>query len=253
MSFLIGNTWILYIAIALIIAGLIYILTHREPDKRSFDEKISDTKNRSNSTSSALGNLTERINVESETKLKDALTANIDSTVKLEATAESAPLKVQAEGYRAKADVETAKFDYEHTVDLKERLEEQSQVQHENLIATVQAATDNLLPVTEYAELQKLLLLDNARLDNLWREKQIHLQTAFLFDQKDFQLLYMLIEHANVIELRAEQSQGHQRERWLRHVKFLEGVILERQRLLQTSTQADLRGSDSDSDSGRDN
>jgi len=104
------------------------------------------------------------------------------------------------------------------------------------------------LDVGTYLELERKAEMDRLELQKQWQELQDALKAGFIYELRAHQHLNLVTEYIGGLYTRAEQLKeaGKDREYNLieEHIAFMEGDFRGRQRLLLSSQQEDLQGSD---------
>ena len=158
---------------------------------------------------------------------------------------------------------QNAAFDLEHNparLDLNYQLEVAS---HETLLEQneltrqlIGKAAEQNLDVATYLELKKKTEMDRLDLQKQWVEAEQKLKAGFIYQLRAHQHLALMTEYIGKLYDRAHQLQAEGKDREYKlieeHIEFMEGDFRGRQRLLQATQQADVSGSDEDSDTGTD-
>jgi hypothetical protein len=107
-----------------------------------------------------------------------------------------------------------------------------------------------------YLEMEKLAETNRLTLEKEWRQAEQQLKAGFIYQLQAHQHLSLMTEYIGGLYDRAKrlEAEGKDREKNLieEHIAFMEEDFRGRQRLLQTSEQKELQGSDENTDDSGD-
>lgn len=239
----------------LIILGIVFILVAAWLALRNYKRAGGDVYDRttelSNQTSTSAGFVAAKIaavNSKTRTELNENLTKESKTQIELS----QIPAEIRIAELTDQQKILTQEAATHNASNLAHTTERKKLAVENNSLVVAEAATTMGLDTFSYTEVRKAIELDNLRLETRWREKEQDLRAAFTFQQAEYQKLYLLLDYIKGLYRTSEDESGRQKELTEEHIRFMESHFRERQRLLQTNTQAELSGGDEDTNGGRD-
>lgn len=177
--------------------------------------------------------------------------------------------RVQTAASKARTDlinqinIEADAYSVKNTKDIQTKLEvvraETELIQHAtaqrelvNRQTAIYFANEKGWDIATYLEMERLAESNRLELDKQWKQAEISLKGGFIFQMQAHQHLLLMTDYINGLYEKSRQLEnaGKDREHKLieEHIEFMEEDFRGRQRLLQTSEQKNLSGSNEDTD-----
>jgi hypothetical protein len=236
------TTFLIALGVIFVVIALWSVLTNPKRAEGDVTDRVEDIADKSSTEAGWTAAKVGSKRAEARAEFNEALRREAESQVNLHRTRAEAqkaknrePIEVRLGQLRDEQELiiqQAATHNAPILADTQQRL---AIAQEDNRLFVTENATAVGLDSVSYTEVRKILLTDQIRLDTRWKEKEQDLKAAFLFQQAEYQKLYLLLEYIKGLYLQADKETGRSKDIIEEHIKFMEQHFRERQKLLQQS------------------